>query len=102
MLDVVVLLALFQPMQFDDNFHHIIATNVYVNGVCNSSDPLPKASQKATEQALQVFAKYDRFNYFPIESLDVLNDLTEAELIKTWMIFARRACPKRFTNFNQI
>jgi len=73
-----------------------------VNGVCNSSEPLPKASKKATKQALQFFAKYDRFNYFPIESLDVLNDLTEAELIKTWMIFARQACSERFTNFDQI
>jgi len=98
MLDVVVLLALFQPMQFDDSFHHIIATNVYVNGVCNSSEPLSTASKKAMEQAIQVLAKYDRFNYFPIESLDVLNDLTEAELIKTWMMFARRACPQRFSS----
>jgi hypothetical protein len=34
MFDVVVLLALFQPMQFDDSFHHIIATNVYVTALC--------------------------------------------------------------------
>ena len=97
MFDVVVLLALFQPMRFNDSFHHIMATNVYVNGVCNSSEPLPKASKKATEQAIQVLAKYERFNYFPIESLESLNDLTEAELIKTWMMFAKRACPQRFS-----
>jgi hypothetical protein len=100
MFDVVVLLALFQPMQFDDSFHHIIATNVYVNGVCNSSEPLSTASKKATEQAIQVLAKYDRFNYFPIESLEILNNLTEAELIKTWMMFAKRACPQRFSSAN--
>ncbi|WLT40610.1 hypothetical protein NON20_25590 (plasmid) [Synechocystis sp. B12] len=93
---MMMLLALFQPLEFPDSFNQAIAVNIYAETICTSQSPLQLARQEAGQAAMKVFNRHRQRHIFPLEIWEATEDLTEAQLPKAWDEFSQKVCPERF------
>ncbi|AIE76204.1 hypothetical protein D082_50420 (plasmid) [Synechocystis sp. PCC 6714] len=91
----MILLALFQPLEFPDSFNQAIAVNVYAETICKSQDPLDVARGEATQAAMQAFNRHRQRHVFPLEIWEPTEDPTEVELLRRWDEFSQKVCPER-------
>jgi hypothetical protein len=93
---ILILLALFQPLEFPDSFNQIAAINIYAETICNSQIPLGVARGEASQAAMEMFNRHRQRHTFSSEILGLTTDPTEKELIQRWDEFSQKVCPERF------